>query len=118
MAELLLGLLLLVLCIGLLAGYPVALVLGGAGLLTALTGHAFGAFDLSYIAALPNRVFDIMTNDLLVAVPLFVFMGVMLEKARIAEELLEMMGRLFGGVRAGLGISVIVVGALLAASTG
>lgn len=118
MAELLLGLLLLVLCIGLLAGYPVALVLGGAGLLTALTGHAFGAFDLSYIAALPNRVFGIMTNDLLVAVPLFVFMGVMLEKARIAEELLEMMGRLFGGVRAGLGISVIVVGALLAASTG
>lgn len=118
MAEILLIVLFVILIIGLLSGYPVALVLAGASLLTAFIGSGLGAFDLSYISAFPNRIWGIMTNDLLIAVPLFVFMGVMLEKARIAEELLETMAGLFGGLRAGLGISVILVGALMAASTG
>jgi tripartite ATP-independent transporter DctM subunit len=102
----------------LLAGFPVAFSLAGTALLFAFGGAAFGAFDLSYLTAIPNRVFGIMTNETLVAVPLFVFMGIMLERARIAENLLDTLGQLFGSMRGGLGISVTVVGMLLAASTG
>ena len=73
---------------------------------------------MAFIQALPNRIYGIMTNDLLIAVPLFVFMGVMLERSKIAEELLDTMAHLLGSVKGGLGISVTIVGALLAASTG
>ncbi len=111
-------LLLIALLAGLLSGFPVAFVLAGVSLIFALIGEAAGVFDMAYLAALPNRIYGIMTNDLLIAVPLFVFMGCMLERARIAEALLENMARLFGKSRAGLPVSVMIVGALLAASTG
>jgi tripartite ATP-independent transporter DctM subunit len=111
---------LLVLAVGLvlLLGYPVALSLGGTALLMALVGEWFGYFDHAFIEALPNRVYGVMTNETLIAVPLFVFMGVMLERSRVAENLLDTMALLFGPMRGGLGISVTVVGMLLAASTG
>ena len=103
----------------LLAGFPVAFSLAGTALAFALTGVAAGVFDASYLLAMPNRIFGgIMTNEILVAVPLFVFMGVMLEKSRIAEDLLDTLSLLFGSLRGGLGLSVILVGMLLAASTG
>jgi len=112
--------LLLVLAVGLvlLLGYPVALSLGGTALLMALVGEWFGYFDHAFIEALPNRVYGVMTNETLIAVPLFVFMGVMLERSRVAENLLDTMALLFGPLRGGLGISVTLVGMLLAASTG
>ena len=106
------------LCALLLVGYPVALTLAGVSLLFAAAGAAAGAMHLSLLGALPERIFGIMTNDVLVAIPLFIFMGVMLERSRIAEELLETMGRLFGALPGGLGVSVIVVGVLLAAAKG
>jgi len=102
----------------LLSGFPVAFVLAGVSLIFACIGSMAGVFDMSYLSALPNRIYGIMNNDLLISVPLFVFMGVMLERAKIAEELLEGMSRAFGKMRSGLGISVVLVGALLAASTG
>ena len=102
----------------LLAGFPVAFTLGGTALAFAAIGAATGTFNDALLSSLPNRVFGIMGNETLVAVPLFVFMGVTLERARIAEELLDTLSRLFGSVRGGLGISVTVVGMLLAASTG
>ena len=102
----------------LLAGFPVAFTLGGTALIFAGVGVATGAFNEALLTGLPNRVFGIMTNETLIAVPLFVFMGVMLERARIAEELLDTLSRLFGSLRGGLGISVTLVGMLLAASTG
>ena len=103
----------------LLAGFPVAFTLSGVAALFGLFSYAFGAFDISFLRAMPQRIFgNAMWNEVLIAVPLFVFMGVMLERSKVAEELLEAMGRLFGGLRGGLGISVIAVGALLAASTG
>jgi tripartite ATP-independent transporter DctM subunit len=105
-------------CVALLAGYPVALTLAGTSLIFAAAGTAAGLFDLSLLGALPERVFGIMTNDVLLAIPLFIFMGVMLERSRIAEDLLESMGRLFGALPGGLGLSVIVVGVLLAAAKG
>nr|MDT0250555.1 TRAP transporter large permease subunit [Endozoicomonas sp.] len=105
-------------CVVLLAGYPVAFSLAGTALLFAGAGSLFGAFDLSLMYALPSRMFGIITNQTLIAVPLFVFMGVMLEKSKVAESLLESMAQLFGKTRGGLGLSVIVVGMLLAASTG
>jgi len=105
-------------CLFLVSGYPVAFTLGGVALLFAVVGVAFGFFDFGFVNALPQRIFGTMTNTTLIAVPLFVFMGVMLERSRIAEELLTAMGRLFGSLRGGLGISVTLVGALLAASTG
>lgn len=104
--------------IALLSGFPVAFTLGGVALLFGLLGIGLGVFDFGYMAVLPQRIFGNMTNDVLIAVPLFVFMGTMLERSKVAEELLENMGRLFGSLRGGLGISVSVVGALLAASTG
>jgi len=102
----------------LLAGYPVAFSLAGTALGFAVAGQWLGVFDFAFLQALPNRLFGIMTNQTLVAVPLFVFMGVMLERSRVAENLLETMAALFGRLRGGLGISVTLVGMLLAASTG
>ena len=102
----------------LLFGFPVAFSLAGSSLLFAIIASAFGLFDLSFLSALPQRIFSVMSNEVLVAVPLFVFMGVTLERSKIAEELLDNMGRLFGSIRGGLGYSVCLVGALLAASTG
>jgi len=103
----------------LMCGFPVAFTLAGTALIWALLGNWFGIFDLSLFGALPSRIFgNAMTNEVLIAVPLFVFMGVMLERSKVAEELLDTMGQLFGAMRGGLGISVAVVGAFLAASTG
>jgi len=102
----------------LLSGYPVAFALSGTALVFAGVGIQFDAFDVAFLNALPNRLFGIMNNQTLVAVPLFIFMGVMLERARIAEDLLEAMAELFGSLRGGLGIAVTLVGMLMAASTG
>lgn len=102
----------------LLAGFPVAFTLGGTALIFAAIGVAGGGFNEALLSGLPNRIFGIMNNETLVAVPLFVFMGVTLERARIAEDLLETLSALFGSLRGGLGISVTLVGMLLAASTG
>ena len=107
-----------VMCASLLLGFPVAFTLGGVSLIFAGLGSIFGIFDLYLLETIPNRLFGIMTNSTLVAVPLFVFMGVILEKSKIAEKLLESMSEIFGNLKSGLGISVIIVGALLAASTG
>jgi len=101
-----------------LVGYPVAFTLAGVGLMFAGLGMALGVFDAAILSALAGRYFGTMTNESLVAVPLFVFMGVMLERSKIAEALLQTMGELFGKLRGGLGYSVVIVGALLAASTG
>ena len=102
----------------LLAGFPVAFSLGGTALIFAGIGIIGGSFNEALLFGLPNRVYGIMANETLIAVPLFVFMGVTLERARIAEELLETLSGLFGTLRGGLGISVTLVGMLLAASTG
>jgi tripartite ATP-independent transporter DctM subunit len=105
-------------CGALMCGFPVAFTLTGASMVFGLIGYFFDIFSLSFFGVLPNRIFGVMTNEVLIAVPLFVFMGVMLERSKVAEELLDTMGALFGTMRGGLGISVCVVGALLAASTG
>ncbi|MBX9843302.1 MAG: TRAP transporter large permease subunit [Xanthobacteraceae bacterium] len=105
-------------CVLLFAGYPVALTLGGVSLAFAGLGHLTGAMSFSFLGALPQRVTGVMTNEVLLAIPLFIFMGVMLERSRIAEDLLETMGRLFGSLRGGLGVSVAIVGTLLAAAKG
>ena len=106
-------------CGVLLIGYPVALSLGGTALAFAAIGLLMPEiFDPIFLQALPNRIYGIMTNQTLIAVPLFVFMGVMLERSKVAEDLLGTMADLFGSLRGGLGISVILVGMLLAASTG
>jgi tripartite ATP-independent transporter DctM subunit len=118
LSEILAVLMVVAVCVALFAGYPVALTLGGVSLAFGLVGHVAGAMDLRLLGALPQRIFGVMTNDVLLAIPLFIFMGVMLERSRIAEELLASIGRLFGARPGGLGIAVIVVGALLAASTG
>lgn len=106
------------LCGAILLGYPVTFTLMGIALLMALIGYWTGHFDASLLGALSQRIYGIMTNPVLIAIPVFVFMGAVLEKSRIAEDLLETMGRLFGSVRGGLAVSVVLVGALLAASTG
>jgi tripartite ATP-independent transporter DctM subunit len=111
-------LLFLAVIVVLLAGFPVAFTLGGTALIFAAIGVLTGNFTEALLSGLPNRIFGIMGNETLVAVPLFVFMGVTLERARIAEELLETLSALFGALRGGLGISVMLVGMLLAASTG
>src|SRR4051794_31339181 len=116
--EILAVLMVLAVCALLFVGYPVALTLGGVSLFFALIGHALGAMDVGLLGALPQRIFGVMTNTVLLAIPLFIFMGVMLERSRIAEDLLETMGRLFGGLPGGLGISVVLVGVLLAAAKG
>ncbi len=116
--ELLPLLMFLVVCLALLLGYPVAYTLGGVALIFAGFGIVTGHFDANLLKTFPSRLFGIMSNYTLVAVPLFVFMGVVLEKSRLAEELLENMGKACGRLPGGLGLSVILVGALLAASTG
>ncbi len=118
LAETLAVLMVVAVCAALFAGYPVALTLGGVSLAFATLGHLLGIMPFAFLGALPPRVFGVVTSEVLLAVPLFVFMGVMLERSRVAEELLETMGRLFGSLRGGLGISVVLVGALLGASTG
>ncbi len=102
----------------LLMGYPVALTLGGTALIAAGLGIATGSFEASFLLATPNRLFGIITNQTLIAVPLFVLMGVILERSQIAERLLDAMSRLFGKFPGGLGVSVTLVGMLMAASTG
>ncbi len=104
--------------LALMAGYPVALTLAGVSLAFAFIGDALGLMGLGILGALPQRIYGVMTNDVLVAIPLFIFMGVMLERSAIAEDLLERMGLMFGRLRGGLGYSVVLVGGLLAASTG
>jgi tripartite ATP-independent transporter DctM subunit len=118
LAESLDLLMFLALCGLILLGFPVAFTLAGTALIFAGIGWALGVFDASFFGFFPNRIYGVMTNEVLIAVPLFVFMGVMLERSKVAEELLDTMGQLFGKLRGGLGISVSVVGALLAASTG
>jgi tripartite ATP-independent transporter DctM subunit len=105
-------------CALLLVGYPVALTLAGVSLIFAAGGSAAGVMNLALLGALPQRIFGVMTNDVLLAIPLFIFMGVMLERSRIAEDLLETMGRLFSALPGGLGLSVVLVGVLLAAAKG
>lgn len=117
-AEILAALMFVTACAGLMAGYNVAFTLAGISVIFAAIASALGLFDPSFFLSLPARIYPLITREILMAVPLFVFMGVMLEKSRIAEELLQNMGDLFGPLRGGLGISVIFVGALLAASTG
>ena len=105
-------------CGVLILGYPVAFTLAGSALAFALLGNVLGVFNFNLLGGLPSRYFGVMVNEVLVAVPLFVFMGVMLERSKIAEQLLETMGLMFGQMRGGLGLSVVFVGMLLAASTG
>jgi len=100
------------------SGYPVAFALGGTALLFASIGVEVGLLDWALMQALPDRVFGVMSNYVLLAVPFFIFMGTMLEKSRLAEDLLKTVGQLFGRARGGLAIAVVVVGALLAAATG
>ncbi|MEC8077471.1 MAG: TRAP transporter large permease subunit [Pseudomonadota bacterium] len=102
----------------LLTGFPVAFILSGVSLLFALIGVLFDFFDYSFLMAFPNRLFGVMGNQNLLAVPLFIFMGLILEKTKIAESLITDMNNLFNNTDSGLAISVVLVGALLAASTG
>lgn len=118
MAEILAILMFFCACGALMGGYNVAFTLSGVSLIFAALGVSFGVFEAQFLLSLPGRIFPLITREILIAVPLFVFMGVMLEKSRIAEDLLESMGDLFGPLRGGLGMSVVFVGALLAASTG
>ena len=99
-------------------GYPVAFALGGTSLLFAAIGVELGYFDWHLLFAIPERVFGVMSNYVLLAVPFFIYMGIVLEKARLAEDLLTTIGKLFGGLRGGLALGVVFVGALLAAATG
>lgn len=116
--EILAVLMVVAICALLMIGYPVALTLAGVALLFASLGHLLGAMNLSLLGALPQRIFGVMTNEVLLAIPLFIFMGVMLERSRIAEDLLEAMGRLFGRWHGGLAFTVTLVGVLLAAAKG
>ena len=118
LAEVLAVLMVATVIAALMAGYPVALTLAGVSLAFALLGDALGAMSFDILGVLPQRVFGIMTNEVLLAIPLFIFMGVMLERSQIAEDLLETMCRLFGRLRGGLGFSVVIVGTLLAAAKG
>jgi len=101
-----------------LLGFPVAFTLGGASLAFAGLGIMFGAFETPLLAGAFGRTYDAIVNDILIAIPLFIFMGSVLERSKIAEDLLTTMGQAFGKLPGGLGVSVVVVGALLAASTG
>ncbi|MGN6308140.1 MAG: TRAP transporter large permease [Xanthobacteraceae bacterium] len=102
----------------LLLGYPVAFSLGAVGLLFAFIGIELGQFHPNFLQALPERVYGVMNNDTLLAIPFFTFMGLVLERSGMAEDLLDTVGQLFGTVRGGLAYAVIFVGALLAATTG
>jgi len=105
-------------CLLLVLGYPVGLTLAGTALIAASLGIVFEVFDPALLKAMPDRIYGTMTNDTLIAVPLFVLMGILLEKSKLAEELLENMALVFGRFPGGLGIAVVLVGMLLAASTG
>ena len=118
MAELIAIIFFVAVCAALMTGFPVAFTLGGVSLLVAFAGSWIGFFDPVFLHAMPSRLFGVMTNETLMAVPLFVFMGVVLERSRIAEALLDTMASLFGGLRGGLAFSVLAVGVLMAASTG
>ena len=102
----------------LLFGFPVAFTLAGSALFFAFLGDVLEIFNFKMLFFFPQRIYGVMINEALVAVPLFIFMGVMLEKTNIAGKLLESIGDLFGSIRGGLGIGVVLVGMLLAASTG
>ena len=102
----------------LMAGYPAALTLGGTSLIAALLGGAFGVFPLPLLNALPSRIFGVVTSESLTAIPLFILMGVTLERTRVAEDLLGALAKTFGNLRGGLGVAVVVVGTLLAAAKG
>lgn len=104
--------------LALMAGFPVAFTLAGVALIFAGVGTLLGSFDPAFLGALPNRIFGIMTNETLIAVPVFVFMGVVLERSRVAEQLLQSMAQIAHRLPAGLGLAVVLVGALMAASTG
>ena len=99
-------------------GYPVAFALGGTSLIFAFIGISMGLFEWGLMYALPQRIFGVMSNLVLVAIPFFIFMGVVLEKSRLAEDLLTTIGKLFGTLRGGLALAVVFVGAMLAAATG
>ena len=105
-------------CAALLLGYPVAFTLAGGSLLFALIASWFGYFDIGLLKTIPIRIFGIMNNQTLLAVPLFIFMGVVLEKSGIAAQMLSDFAKAFARLKNGLAISIVVVGALLAASTG
>lgn len=105
-------------CLVLLIGFPVAFSLAGTALAFAGVGMMLGHFDASFLHAIPNRLFGIVSNSILMAVPLFIFMGVMLEKSKVAENLLDAMALVMGKTKAGMGVAVTLVGMLLAASTG
>ena len=111
-------LLFFILAVFLIAGYPVALTLSGTAIIVAFIGYLVDLFPLVLLNVIPNRIFGIMTNETLIAVPLFIFMGVILEKSGIANSLLENMSRLWGNLRGGLIYSILFVGVLMAASTG
>ena len=102
----------------LLLGYPVAFALAANGLVFGLIGIELGLFRPDFLQALPERVFGIMNNDTLLAIPFFTFMGLVLERSGMAEDLLDTVGQLFGTIRGGLAYAVVFVGALLAATTG
>jgi tripartite ATP-independent transporter DctM subunit len=104
--------------LALMAGFPVAFTLAGVALLFAGLGALTGTFDPVFLEAFPNRIYGIMTNETLIAVPVFVFMGVMLERSKLADQLLQSLAQLMRGTPGGLGIAVVVVGAMMAASTG
>ena len=116
--ELMAPLMFVALIVILLLGYPVAFSLAANGLLFALIGIQSGLFDLPLLQALPERVYGILSNQTLLAIPFFTFMGLVLERSGMAEELLDTIGQLFGRVRGGLAYAVVIVGALLAATTG
>ena len=111
-------LLLVLVCMALLLGYPVAFTLAGVSLLFAFLGSIIGFFDPAIFKSIPIRIFGIMNNVTLLAVPLFVFMGTLLERSGIAGQMLSNMAKAFQNIRGGTSISIIIVGALLAASTG
>ena len=111
-------LLLIIICVALLVGFPVALTLAGVSILFALFCVPLGIFDPTIFKSIPIRIFGIMNNVTLLAVPLFIFMGTILEKSGLAAKMLENMAKAFRGIRGGLSVSIIIVGALLAASTG
>jgi tripartite ATP-independent transporter DctM subunit len=104
--------------LALIAGFPVAFTLAGVALIFAGMGVLTGTFDPVFLEAFPNRIFGIMTNETLIAVPVFVFMGVMLERSKLADQLLQSLAHMMRGTPGGLGIAVVIVGAMMAASTG
>ena len=118
MAEALAILMVVAVIAALMAGYPVARTLAGVSLAFAILGDLTGVMSFAILGALPQRIFGVMTNGTLLAIPMFIFMGVMLERSQVAEDLLENMGRLFGRLRGGLAYSVVIVGTLLAAAKG